>query len=502
MSDTIQHSENRLELKESFEATKFIDNLSDPTITVVDFDETLFLRNSTEAYLDSIQPQLLGNILLVVLEKLNIWRWLPKPLRNQESMDWLRVVIATVLFPWTLLIWKNKAKKLAYRYTNPLLLESLQNNPNAKVVVATRGFDFIVKPLLRHMPLQVDRLIGCRFLSGGYDRQLGKEEMLVRQFSEREIRSSALITDSLDDASLLAIAKYPFLVRWPDAKYIRAMSGAYLPFFYLEKVKKPGQNFTATVVIKDYLVALIFACTWLSSMPLFHAAGMVLLTFSFWCIYEIGYFENDLVAEKYEAKPVLSDTYQQYKDRMAVFLPWFVSLVAAIPGIALVLLGNTVTWNTVLDWSLYPRLLEWQTFAVGLGLWVAALIGTRLLFFVYNYLDEITRIWIYPLLQFAKYSGILLVAQVSTVGLALLIAQVFVEWIPYVIYRCGGDRTLLKEQIFRVFIFLLLTVSVVIVQRDAAILLTGQFVAILLWYCARSVSQAKELFRNAHLIWN
>lgn len=66
-----------------------------------------------------------------------------------------------------------------------------------------------------------------------------------------------------------------------DAKYIRATSEGYLPFFYLEKVKKPKQNFTFNVVVKDYFIALIFACTWLSSMPFFHAAGMALLTFSF-----------------------------------------------------------------------------------------------------------------------------------------------------------------------------------------------------------------------------
>ena len=279
------------------------------------------------------------------------------------------------------------------------------------------------------------------------------------------------------------------------------MSDSYLPFFYLEKVKKPQQKFTYNVVIKDYLIALLFACTWLSSMPFLHGAGLALLTFSFWCIYEIGYFENDLVAEKYEKKPVLSDTYQQYKGRMNIFLPWLFSLAAAVPGIAFIIAGNTLTWESVINLEFNLGFWDWSAFGVGFGLWTAVLVSSRLLFSAYNYLDETTRIWLYPLLQFAKYAGVLLITQINAVGLSLIIAQIFVEWIPYVIYRCGGDRTLLKEQILRIFIFLLLTVSVVVVQEDPSILFTAQFVTILLWYGARSLSQTKEILKDAHFIW-
>lgn len=186
---------------------------------------------------------------------------------------------------------------------------------------------------------------------------------------------------------------------------------------------------------------------------------------------------------------------------MNVFMPWIISFLAAVPGIALIILGNELTWKTAVDWNLYPELLAWQSFGLDFALWVAVLTFTRLLFFIYNYLDETTRIWLYPVLQFAKYSGILLITDVSTVGLTLIISQVFVEWIPYVIYRCGGDRTVFKEQIFRIFILLLLAFSAVVLRQDSTVILTAQFVVILLWYFARSLSQAKELFRNAHLIW-
>lgn len=498
----VDFTQKPVDFKAPTEVTEFLETLSDPTDVVVDFDETLLLRNSTEAYLDSLQPRLLGTLFLLLLEKLRLWWWLPKPLRSRESSDWIRIVLATLFFPWTLFIWRRQAKQYVQRQTNWPLLHSLQNNPQARVVVATRGFECIVGPLLAHMPLDVEALIGCRFLKGGSDRQLGKEEMLTRHFSDSAIRQAAVITDSRDDTSLLAIVKYPFLVQWPGAKYIRAMSGAYLPFFYLEKVKKPGQKFLVRVVLKDHLLALLLACTWLSSMPLLHGLGMALLAFSFWGIYEIGYFENDLVAEKYEAKPVLSETYHLYKDRMSIFLPWFVSLFLAVPGVALLQLGNALTWETALDWQAYSQVWQWQPFCIGMGLWTAMLIMTRLLFSLYNYLDEQTRIWLYPLLQFAKYAGFIMLTPISLVGIALLMAQVFVEWIPYMVYRCGGNRALLKEQIFRIFVFLSITLSAAIVQQNFAMLLTAQFFVILGWYLARSLSQVKETMRSAHFIWN
>lgn len=490
------------DFKSPDDVTEFLKTLSEPTDVIVDFDETLSLSNSTEAYLDSLQPRLLGTIFLFALDKLQPWRWLPNAWRSRESSDWIRVVLATLFFPWTLLIWRRQAKQFVQNQTNWPLLEGLKNNPYVNVIVATRGFEFIIGPLLKHMPLDIEALVGCRFLRGVRDRQLGKEELLACQLSDPAIREAAAITDSHADDSLLAIVKYPFLVKWPEARYVRAMSGAYLPFFYLEKVKKPGQNFFVQGVLKNHLLALLFACTWLSSMPVLHGMGMALLVFSFWGIYEIGYFENDLVAEKYEAKPVLSETYHLYKNRMNAFLPWLVSLLLAIPGVAFLQFGNTLTWTTAIHWQLYVQTWQWQSFLIGLGLWTATLASTRLLYSMYNYLDEQTRVWLYPLLQFSKYIGFILLTPISLVGIALLLAQVFIEWIPYMIYRCGGDRSLLKRQILRLFVFLILTFSVAIAQQDWAIVLTAQFGVILVWYSARSLSQVKKALRSAHFIWN
>ena len=123
---------------------------------ILDLDETLFLRNSTEAYLDAIYPRSLGFFYLLIMKILRPWRWLPAHLREPKlSKDWCFVTVATLLFPWTILVWRWKAKRLAQSYWNQDLVEAIARNPNAKVVVATLGFSWIVNPLLKHLPAEV-----------------------------------------------------------------------------------------------------------------------------------------------------------------------------------------------------------------------------------------------------------------------------------------------------------------------------------------------------------
>ena len=57
-----------------------------------------------------------------------------------------------------------------------------------------------------------------------------------------------------------------------------------------------------------------------------------MLIFS-WCIYEIGYIENDLVAEKFEVNPILPSTYLQYKQQINFWQFLAYSLILAILGI-------------------------------------------------------------------------------------------------------------------------------------------------------------------------
>lgn len=212
------------------------------TSVILDFDETLLLRNSTAEYLNSLRPRLLGLILISIIKIIRPWTWLPKPFKGYKTKDWFLVIIPTLLLPWTLFLWRKKAKKIARNQGNLELIAAVNNNSNCPVIFASLGFKFIINPILQHLPLkclesnQSYRLIGCRFWKGAKDRNMGKLLMLQQEFSDSAIASSVLVTDSEDDLPLLKVVKYPCLVVWSSAKYINPFQDFWL-YSLLRKFK-------------------------------------------------------------------------------------------------------------------------------------------------------------------------------------------------------------------------------------------------------------------------
>ena len=70
----------------------------------IDLDETLYLRSSTEDYLDSAQPGVLAMALLQVLEFLRPWNWIGGP----TSRDFWRVSLIRTCLPWVRLRWRGR----------------------------------------------------------------------------------------------------------------------------------------------------------------------------------------------------------------------------------------------------------------------------------------------------------------------------------------------------------------------------------------------------------
>jgi len=422
---------------------------SDQTI-LVDFDETLFLLNSTEAYLDQLRPRFLGALLLFTLSLFRPWKLLPILKRGSGGRDWVRVLVASLAFPWTAARWRRSARATADTKFNSALLEVLAASP-ARIVVASNGFSFVIEPLLRSTGLDFDQLIACRFWSGFRDRAAGKKALVERSLGHDVWARAIVITDSLDDAPLLEVAQQPHYVTWPAARFEQAMGDVYIPFFYTERVKHPGQKYLLKTVLAEDLLFLFLATTWSTLDPLLHALGLGVAMASFWCVYEVGYMENDLVAERDEADPKLSAEFKTHKERIRLFQPWLWSLPMGAVGAYLLVLSRAGTEHG-------PINLGFEVLGVFCA-WGLVLGGLRGAYFVYNRANKALRIWMYPILQLFKTFGFLVLVPINLVGSSFLAAQVMARWTLYILYRYCQGAWVPVGQLLRVGFFVILLLS-------------------------------------------
>lgn len=228
-----------IETLKSERALSAIANASQFNPIILDFDQTLLLRNSTAEYLDSLRPRFLGFTLITLLKVIQPWRWLPRPFGGKKTRDWYLVVTPTILLPWTLSIWRRKAKQLAQKHGNLQIISAVNNNPDGNVIVASLGFNFIIEPVLNYLPLKYNKLSGCRFWQGAYDRNLDKLIMVQKVLSNSEIKSAILVTDSRDDLPLLEAVEQPCLCLWSSATYVKPFHDFWL-YRLLQKLNTPN----------------------------------------------------------------------------------------------------------------------------------------------------------------------------------------------------------------------------------------------------------------------
>ncbi|MEO0647304.1 MAG: hypothetical protein AAFZ17_14295 [Cyanobacteria bacterium J06650_10] len=280
----------------------------------------------------------------------------------------------------------------------------------------------------------------------------------------------------------------------------------YIPLFYSEKVKNPGKSHVVKRVLLGHWVFAVIAWSCLSPHPVVNAFSLLLLTLSYWCVYEIGYQENDDIAAQCERVPTLSATYSQYRSRINLYTPWpwVWAVMFAIPGCLLFSLSQQTADFSVLLQTLVS--VDFSTFestfanaAVGrdmlhfLPSWGAFLAIIRLTFWLYNRVNETTRVWVYPLLHVQQLFGFALLAGTNPVGILLLLSLTFSRWIKYCIYRCGGDRKRFPTNVSCLLLFTLLFTSLCLGSPDSASWLTGQ-AALAFAYCGlRSVKKIIKL---------
>jgi hypothetical protein len=212
------------------QALNLLKNATADIPVIIDFDETLLLRNSTAEYLNSLRPRLIGLLLVIILKLIRPWKWLPKPFRGIQIRDWFLVTILTILMPWNLLFWQKQAQKFAQDHGNLELITAINQNSEPPIIVASLGFNFIINPILQHLPLRHNLMVGCRFWQGAKDRRKGKLLMMQEVLPDSYLKSAIVITDSQDDLPLLLMVAQPCLIIWSLAKYISPFQDIYLPF--------------------------------------------------------------------------------------------------------------------------------------------------------------------------------------------------------------------------------------------------------------------------------
>lgn len=442
---------------------------------LVDLDETLYLRNSTEDFVDSAVPALLALLLMKFLDAIKPWHWTG----GAPTRDVWRVSLIMVLMPWTLSRWRRRVARRAAEFGNQPLLAALRARPATApaATIATVGFLPIVTPLVAALGLPDARIVAARWFSCA-DRRSGKLRMLRDALGADTVASAMVITDSTDDQDLLAACAQPLRVVWPGARYRTALSHVYLPTEYLARIKRPGERYFVRGVLQDDFAYWVLTTVALAALPLYHSAGLLLLLISFWAVYERGYVDNDRVARDYEHSPKLTPAFFNDPIATPAWQPWLWAAALGATGIV------------VLRYPVRPQPPDYLK-------WAALLLGTYGWFKLYNRMDKGSRVWMFSVLQLARSAAFMVLVPVPLIGAAALAAHLFSRWVPYYVYRYGGKNWPdMQPPLIRLTFFILLTVLLALVEGPA-IMLNYTALALLAWTTFRARRELTVALKSA-----
>jgi len=274
----------------------------------------------------------------------------------------------------------------------------------------------------------------------------------------------------------------------------------YSPLMYLHRIKRPGENYIVKSILLDDLPILIFAFGSFSNDFAYRLIGIVLLTFSFWCVYEYGYYENDCVAAKYEKDPVLSDKYHSELVVIKWWQPYLWALLFSILGVA-VFKANGIDFDLFFNDGVYPLAQKTSTY---LFLWFSFLLLSRAVFCVYNHVNKQTRIWLYPLLQISRYFGLLVLLPTNLIGACAILGHIFARSLTYTVYRYLGtnDWPKLQELFLRWLLFAIILAMIACAQSSIELIFDWKTLVISGWWLFKCRKQLSQIFNSIEPIWN
>jgi hypothetical protein len=421
----------------------------------VDFDHTLFGSNSTELFITSCRPSLLVAIIEFVVRRCLPWRL--TGLRGHFRLrDFVCCMAIIILCPWSIFMWRRRAPQLFERYASKEIASRLSEVEAERVVIVSFGMTAIIKPLLNGSAWQTVRLIATPSLPPPRYFGQGKLPLVRRSFDEAQISASTFWTDSLDDRDLLEASGRGILIE-PQGEPCRAIEHLYIPLRYTSRAKYGFSYVFDQVLFVECLLAVIATVTSFGGL-LSKLACMPFFTLSLMCIYEIGYYENDMVAAAREAAPTLTRQATRFRAFPMQPAAWIWAVAAGAIG----------AWAACLTGAMHAAFLPWAAL-----IWLGSLILLRVIFFAYNRVRPAGRIVIYPMLQMFKYLPLFILFPATPAGAVLAFCQAATMSLIYLIYRQTGERRVFDKEQFRTALFALALCFMATASTPAA--LGGRF---------------------------
>jgi hypothetical protein len=406
-----------------------IGNVAPSAPVVVDFDETLWLLNSTETFLQTARPRWLAVLLLLLVDALRPWAWRGRERGYEIYRDWIRVKVVTSLMPWSLPCWRKFARIWGPRHTNGRLVGTLTETARGRWGVATLGFREVVEPLLSAAAPEAKLWAAADLGWNGWSiRRDGKRGALARELGDEGLAAAVVITDSERDRDVERSGAQVVVVDWPNARFRPAQRGFYLPLRYTAHGKRAGQGYVKREILKVDVGLAVLVTAFAAAAPIPAAITAALLQLSFWCIYELGYWENDTLGRRREANPTLNRSARVLAWTVRPSLAWLTAAVLGAAGIAVVAVAGRTGTGTA--WFVVAAAVAWSGY----------LVAGRVSFAVFNRADERSRCFLYLPLQGLRCFAPLCLLPATPAGIAALTALVFARWIPYSTYRWYGTR--------------------------------------------------------------
>lgn len=448
----------------------------------VDFDHTLYLKNSTEVFLGCARPAFLVAPLLKILAISRPWNALPGGANRWR--DIIRVLTVIVLTPWTIALFSIRAESLFAKHHNRELEEKLANVSPEKIVIASFGLHFIIKGLLKHSRYSRAKLIAPSLMSSPRVRKFGKLDLLKRNGYLPDAQNDIFYTDNaIDDADVVAHVAQSHVVQWAENDETGAFHNMYLPFFYTAKIKRSPRFLLRQVFLEEMLVIMLAFGLFLpldSYSILGTMTGISFLFLSFHTIYEIGYADNDTIGLKNEKNPKLSDNFYRYDKYQLQPYAWIWSILLAFIGVCLIAPEHAKNASSLLPVVNSENF--WLQRVVMAMAWMAIPTAGLLCFLIFNRTPLRLRVFVYLPLHGLKYFGPAIFFPLHPLGILFIASQIIRTWSLYLVRRSGGDTSWVLSQFIRLCFFVAF-ILILYCMSETRTLATQWQCGILLLFC-------------------